>query len=67
VLDVVQAVDPLKRIDVCPLGISAHGTVLCPLHRKLDDAIRHVAEAFGTTTLAALVGPRHRLRPLCAR
>lgn len=67
VLDVVQAVDPLKRIDACPLGISAHGAVLCPLHRKLDDAIGHVAAAFGTTTLAELVGPRHRLRPLCAR
>src|SRR5450432_987244 len=46
VLEVVTAVDPLKRIRTCPLGLKAHGTNLCPLHRKLDDAVRSVEEAF---------------------
>ena len=39
VLDVVQAVDPLKRIETCPLGVRSHGANLCPLHRRLDQAI----------------------------
>jgi Rrf2 family nitric oxide-sensitive transcriptional repressor len=65
VLDVVQAVDPIERITTCPLGLAAHGVNLCPLHRKLDDAIGHVTHAFGSTTLAELVAPRHRLKPLC--
>ena len=65
VLDVVQAVDPIERIKTCPLGIPSHGANLCPLHRKLDDAIGHVTSAFGTTSLAELVAPRHRLKPLC--
>jgi len=56
VLEVVSAVDPIKRIHTCPLGLKAHGSSLCPLHRKLDDAARSVEEAFAATTIASLVG-----------
>ncbi len=65
VLDVVQAVEPIQRIESCPLGIPSHGIRLCPLHRKLDDAMAHVASAFESTSLAELVAPKHRLKPLC--
>lgn len=65
VLDVVQAVDPIQRIRFCPLGIPSHGIRLCPLHRKLDDAMGHVEAAFGSTTLAELVAPKNKLKPLC--
>jgi Rrf2 family protein len=56
VLEVVTAVDPLKRIRTCPLGIAAHGENLCPLHRKLDDAVRSVEDAFAGTTIESLIG-----------
>ena len=56
VLEVVTAVDPLKRITTCPLGLKAHGTNLCPLHRKLDDALKSVEDAFASTTIESLVG-----------
>lgn len=56
VLAVVSAVDPLRRIKTCPLGLVAHGENLCPLHRKLDDAVRSVEEAFAATTIESLVG-----------
>jgi len=56
VLQVVTAVDPVKRIKTCPLGLKAHGTNLCPLHRKLDDAAASVEEAFASTTIASLLG-----------
>lgn len=54
VLDVVNAVDPLRRIHSCPLGLPAHAHRLCPLHRKLDDAVRTVEEAFAASTIASL-------------
>jgi len=57
VLEVVSAVDPLRRIRTCPLGLEAHGENLCPLHRKLDDAVRSVEEAFAATTIQSLAGP----------
>jgi len=55
VLEVVTAVDPLKRIRNCPLGLQAHGENLCPLHRKLDDAVKSVEEAFAATSIESLV------------
>jgi Rrf2 family transcriptional regulator, nitric oxide-sensitive transcriptional repressor len=64
VLDVIEAVDPLRRIRKCPLGIKAHGTALCPLHRKLDDAIRTVEEAFSGTTIGELLADPSPIRPL---
>jgi len=57
VLEVVSAVDPLRRIRSCPLGLQAHGENLCPLHLKLDDAVRSVEEAFAATTIQSLAGP----------
>ncbi|OIR01526.1 HTH-type transcriptional regulator CymR [mine drainage metagenome] len=54
VLEVVNALDPIERILSCPLKLTEHGTKLCPLHRKLDDAIATVEKAFGGTSLAQL-------------
>ena len=53
VLDVINAVDPLKRITACPLGRPEH-IELCPLHRELDAAIAHVEQSLGSTKIAAL-------------
>ena len=64
VLGVIDAVDPLRRIKQCPLGIKAHGVTLCPLHRKLDDAIRTVEEAFSSTTIGELLADPSAIRPL---
>lgn len=64
VLDVITAVDPLRRIKHCPLGLNAHSTHLCPLHRKLDDAIRSVEEAFASTTIEQLLSDPSPIRPL---
>ena len=61
VLEVVTAVDPVRRIHSCPLGLAAHGTNLCPLHRKLDDAARSIEDAFRITTIGSLAGV-----PFCA-
>ncbi len=55
VLDVIDAVDPLPRIESCPLSIEAHSDRLCPLHRRLDDAIASIRETFSSSTIAELV------------
>ncbi|HYP07723.1 MAG TPA: Rrf2 family transcriptional regulator [Bryobacteraceae bacterium] len=65
VLDIVQAVDPIRRIHTCPVGIAAHGTRLCPLHRKLDEAAQCVEEAFASTTMADLLNEDNPSIPLC--
>lgn len=66
IFDVVNAVDPLPRIRECPLGIKSHGKKLCPLHRRLDQAIAAVEQAFKQTTVADLLEDPSELKPLCA-
>lgn len=53
--EVIQAVDPVERIYTCPLGLDAHGTNLCPLHKRLDDAMALIEEQFRSTTIAELL------------
>jgi len=63
--DVVQAVEPLERIETCPLSLRAHAVQLCPLHRRLDEAIALVERSFRATTLAELLKPGDGVTPLC--
>ena len=63
--DIVEAVDPLKRIESCPLGIE-RDTELCLLHRRIDQAIPGVEQAFRATTLAEMVSETGPLSPLCS-
>lgn len=64
VLQVVNAVDPIRRFHQCPRGL--HGIHLCPLHRTLDDAAKSVEESFQATTVAELNKVPQGKRPLCA-
>ena len=64
-LEVVNAVDPIKRIDRCPLGIDSHGTNLCPLHKRLDEATELVEQSFASTRIAELLAAPGRSAPLC--
>lgn len=66
ILAIVAAVDPIERITTCPLGLAAHGTHLCPLHRRLDDALAGVERAFAASTLADILAEPARSVPLCA-
>lgn len=65
VLDVVNAVDPIKRIERCPLGIETHGDKLCPLHHRLDAATALVERAFSETTVADILADTSRNTPFC--
>jgi Rrf2 family protein len=67
VLDIVDAVDPIRRIRSCPLGLATHGLRLCPLHRRLDEAIAMVRKAFGGATVAELLAESSSSPLLCER
>jgi Rrf2 family protein len=55
-LEILQAVDPPKRITHCPLDLPEHREGLCRLHRRLDDAMAQVEATFGDSTLRDLMG-----------
>jgi Rrf2 family protein len=64
VWDVMEAVDPIQRIRTCPLGLKAH-VKLCPLHRRLDDALALVENAFRESTVGDLLREPTTSKPLC--
>jgi len=55
ILAIINAVEPFQRIEKCPLGLAAHSASLCPLHRRLDNAMSMVEEAFRQSTIADLL------------
>ncbi len=65
VLDVINAVDPLKRITHCPLALTAHRKQLCSLHKRLDDGIALIEALFNGTTIAELLAEANPSQPLC--
>lgn len=72
-LDVVQVVDPVRRIGSCPLGEAphGHGRRLCPLHSRLDEALAAVEKALAESRVADLLAEHLRTNraappePLC--
>lgn len=65
ILDVVNVVEPLKRIHECPLKIQSHGNTLCPLHRRLDKAIEATETIFRETNLTEMLSQPGSATPLC--
>ena len=63
--DVIDAVEPIQRIHECPVGIQSHKGTLCPLHRRLDDAMALVEIAFKKTSLSELLAQKDSVTPLC--
>jgi Rrf2 family protein len=67
VLEVVNAVDPLKRIHHCPLGLAEHRGNLCSLHRRLDQGLALIESFFEQTTVGQLLAEQGTSpNPLCA-
>lgn len=54
-LQIINAVDPFKRIDRCPLGIGEHAMSLCPLHRRIDETLAAVEKSFRDCTIQDLI------------
>jgi len=65
VLEVINTFEPIQRIRECPLGIAAHGSQLCPLHKRLDAAMAMIEEAFRATSIAEVVAEPSKSKPLC--
>jgi Rrf2 family protein len=65
ILDVINAIEPIKRIKTCPLGIKSHGVNLCPLHHRMDAVLEGAEDSFRNTTLADLLDDTSRSTPLC--
>ncbi len=64
VLDVINAVDPIRRITGCPLGLESHRNTLCAMHARLDKAAGLVEETLKSSTIEDLLATPSRPRPM---
>ncbi len=55
ILEIINAVDPIRRITECPIGLAAHGVSLCPMHSRLDAALATVEDALRGFNLADIL------------
>lgn len=65
ILEIMNVVDPIRRIRTCPLRLDAHAGRLCPLHEKMDRALELIENSFSSTTLAELLDAPGLPVPLC--
>jgi Rrf2 family protein len=63
-LDVVNAMDRIKRVESCPMGGAEQGPTLCALHRKIDEAMASFIRVLQSATLVDVVADG-RKAPLC--
>ncbi|PZM84140.1 MAG: transcriptional regulator [Candidatus Melainabacteria bacterium] len=66
-LEILQAVDPIERIRTCPLGLESHGSNLCALHKKIDDATAIIEKSFAETNIEDILAQPTPSVPLCER
>lgn len=64
ILDVINSVGQIERINACPLGLKSH-TRLCPLHKELDKAYAATEAAFKRVTIRSLLESTSPIVPLC--
>jgi Rrf2 family protein len=66
VLEVINAVEPFQRIEQCPLNIKDHGSNLCPLHRRLDEALAQVESTLAASRISEMLNQPGASTPLCS-
>jgi Rrf2 family protein len=55
ILEVLEILDPIRRIKECPLKLEAHAHQLCPLHTRIDEALAQIESSFRASTVADLL------------
>ena len=64
IYEVIQAVDPLRRILECPLGLPAHAEQMCPLHRSLDEVLELMEKRFRSIAISEILEDPAGIMPL---
>ncbi|HEY3329627.1 MAG TPA: Rrf2 family transcriptional regulator [Capsulimonadaceae bacterium] len=67
VYDIVNAIEPIQRIEKCPLGLDNHKDHLCLLHMRVDEAIGALEKVFKETTIADVIATPSSSVPLDAQ
>ncbi|HQH26141.1 MAG TPA: Rrf2 family transcriptional regulator [Oligoflexia bacterium] len=64
-LDVINAVDPIRRVQHCPIHSNGSSDQLCPLHLAIDRAIGAVEHEFASVRLSSLINSSGKNAQIC--
>ena len=64
-LNVINAVDPIKQIESCPLKLNTHANNLCSLHRRINQSIKLMEDVFRNATIQTILDEPTNSTPLC--
>ncbi|MCA9482249.1 MAG: Rrf2 family transcriptional regulator [Nitrospina sp.] len=64
-LDIINAVDPIKLIKSCPLKLKTHSKNLCALHKRINQSILLMEEVFRGATIQMILEEPSQSIPLC--
>ena len=64
VVDVINAVDPIRKYDDCPLKLLTHKKKRCPMHASLNEATEQVEKVLSSYTIADLLNDKSRPKPM---
>lgn len=64
ILDAINAVGAIERVQACPLGLDSHGS-LCPLHKELNKAYAMMEDTFSRVSIAEVLEKSSDIAPLC--
>ena len=65
ILQIVTAVDPIKKIQRCPLHLAGHQEQLCALHHRLNETTKLIETSLGSTTIADIINSQAGCAPMC--
>ena len=54
-LDVVGVIDPVRRVEACPLSRGEHEGKLCSLHQRIDDIAAMLESSLASMTVQSVV------------
>ncbi len=64
-LEIINAVDPIKLIKKCPLKLKTHSTDLCALHSRINQSILLKEDVFREATIQMILEYPSKSIPLC--
>lgn len=63
-LHIINAVDPIKQIESCPLKLESHGVNLCALHKSINQSIKLMEDVFRNATIKTILDDPTKSIPL---
>ena len=65
-LDIINAVDPIRRMTRCPVQLGRSSKQPCPLHEAIDRATAAIEHEFASVKVLDLVQPSEKKVSLCS-